>query len=395
MRRLLLLAVVLLLNACTDTDIPGDQEKNNVLLELRPYAPSFLEIAPIQTRAFPVDYGYYPYGDSRVNGQFEPQRNLLDAKARIHMLFYKDTDGSLEEDAFFKSGDSWRSRVEMESNAYYLYGFIPDMGTVNNITFPYDNDFRKGIRFTINKMESITPSDVCVTVAAGRGDDTKPDDDFAIGKFRFQVNAAAEKNYVYLLFDHIYASLCFSFKVDAEYNKLRTIRIKKLRLSNMSLKRYYDATVTLTANSNNPLTVSFVGNGTEMADGDNVGVLFEANENVDPVVEPVTLTTSASKFIGCFVPGLSDTSSFTLETTYDVYDKNTTTAHPEGNLVRKNCVATNSINVKGIIPWSSTWEKGVMVMINLKVDPTYLYMLSEPDLDNPTVTLVPPTGSGS
>ena len=378
MRWLQFLAVVLLLNACTD-DAPGDQEKNSVLLELRPYAPSFLEVEPIQTRAFPGDYGYYEYGDEHVNGQFSLQSSLQ--KAAIHMLFFKDTDGSLEEGTFYKSGDSWRSRVEMATDAYYLYGFIPD-GVVDNISFPVDNDFRKGITFRIKNLNSITPNDVCVCVAAGRGGEAGPDTDFGIGKFRYQARQSEEKNYVYLLFDHIYASICFSFKVDAEseYSKLRYIKLKKLRMLSSAMPKSVDATVTLYPNANglNPLesgSVSFVGSsGSATVDGtgEKDGLLFDATEGD---ATPVTITTTPSNFLGCFVPGNYE--SFTLESTFDVYDM-------DDNRVRKDCVATNSIKLQKILSYG-TWGRGVMLKLNLTVRPTYLYMLSEPDLDNPTV----------
>ena len=396
MRWLLLLAVVLLLNACTDTDAPGDQEKNRVLLELRPYAPSFMEVEPIQTRAFPGDYGYYVYGDANVSGQFTKQTSLQDAT--IHMLFFKDVPGTpadevMQEGTFTKSGTSWRSLVEMGSDSYYLYGYIPKAVAqgVENITY-VDGDFKKGITFTIKKMSSITPSDVCVAVAAGRGDDTGPDDDFGIGKFHFKaVPGENVKNYVYLLFDHIYSAICFSFKVDenSKYDELRTIKLKKLRLLSSSISKYVDATITLYANDQgvNPLratSVSFSNNGTATVTGEDAkdGLLFDATEgNANPVV----ITNEPSNFLGSFVPGNYD--AFTLESTFDVYDKNETTEHPEGNRVRKDCVATNSIKLKNILQ-SGTWKRGVMLKLTLKVEPTYLYMLSEPDLDNPTVTLL-------
>ena len=370
-----------MLNACSDTDeAPGNQEKNRVMLELRPYAPSFLDVEPIKTRAFPQDFsGYYPYDDNHVSGQFTPQRTIQDKT--IHVLFFNQTATgtlaeNLEEGTFYKSGANWRSLVEMETDPYYLFGYIPYgvASGVEDIDYRVDGDLSKGIKFTIKKLSSVTPSDVCVIVAAGRGNDSGPDEGFALGKFSYQAKQSEEQNYVYLLFDHIYASICFSFKVDAEYDKLRTIKIKKLRLLSSSMTRYVDAKITLYGNDDgvSPLrntSVEFTDNGTDTADGVNDGLLFdETKGNVGPIVlspdEP-------SDFLGCFVPGEYD--PFTLETTFDVYDK-------KGNRVRKDCVATNSIK-----PSSSIKKRGTMLKLTLTVNPTYLYVLSEPDLDNPTV----------
>ena len=81
-------------------------------------------------------------------------------------------------------------------------------------------------------------------------------------------------------------------------------------------------------------------------------------------------------------------------TKYDVYDKNVTREHPHGNLVRQDQYAENKINIdalfdeEGLID-GMTMERGTRYKLNLKVYPTYLYMMSEPDLDNPTMEIVP------
>jgi len=73
----------------------------------------------------------------------------------------------------------------------------------------------------------------------------------------------------------------------------------------------------------------------------------------------------------CFVPKTDVSNALTLVSTYDVYDS-------QGNKIRKDCTATNQL------PHLSA-NRGQRVTFNLKVTPTYLYQLSEPDLDNPTI----------
>ena len=92
MGRLLLLAVVLLLTGCSDSDAPGDRKKERMQVELRPYAPSLVEFSPVQTRAFPGDYRYVTYNDLYSN--FTPQQSLVDAT--IHTFFISKDDGTIE-----------------------------------------------------------------------------------------------------------------------------------------------------------------------------------------------------------------------------------------------------------------------------------------------------------
>jgi hypothetical protein len=76
---------------------------------------------------------------------------------------------------------------------------------------------------------------------------------------------------------------------------------------------------------------------------------------------------------GYFLPAYASTLS--IVSTYDVYDK-------KGNKIREDCKATNSLAsmLNGI-------QRGKKRPIKLTVNPTYLYVLSDPDLDNPTITI--------
>lgn len=364
---LLMAAAGLWFVACTD-DAPGDRQKERVTLELRPYTSLFTDTSGVKTRAFPGDYGYLTY--NALYNDYQPQQSLVDAT--IHMFFTRQ-DQSPEQGSFRKTGDNWISTVEMESGQYYLYGFIPEnvVGGATSIN-PIAGGYEKGAVISLTRLSSVVPADVCVAVAAGGGTVDAPNEGYAVGKFGF----TGADRYVYLLFDHLYASICFRFKIDEDYNKLRTVKIKQLRLKSSNMKKYYDATVTLTANTfgSNPITdVSFNGSSyNETADG----LLFKAEGEETP--EILLQDNDFTEFLGCFVPG--NYTQFTLETTYDVYDKNE-------NLVRKDCVAENSIYTNSFLPAGVNWKRGTMLKIYLTVKPTYLYMLSEPDLDNPTVTL--------
>lgn len=385
MRLALLLMTVPLWHGCSD-DAPADGtvRKETVQIELRPYTPWFQEeVIQSRTRAFPEDYGYNPYTyyyDDK--GIFQTQSSIVGSA--IDLWFTQSPTTSVESIFTYDSGSGkWESPEEMESsNNYYIYGFIPkEVVTGSTSISPYNSDYQNGAVITLNGISSVTPSDICVAVAAGNGDASGPAAGYGIGKF-FHQASTGETNYIYLLFDHLYASLRFSFTVDATYNDLRTIKLKKLQLQSASMKQKVNATITLVANSEEASPISSVSfsDGSDLAMGPGDGILF------DDATNPVVLTTTASNFLGCFAPALSSSTSpvFTLTSTYDVYDKPADSG--EKHLIREDCTATNTITLSGLTT-PLTMTRGKMLTIKLTVNPTYLYMLSEPDLDNPTITI--------
>ena len=111
-----------------------------------------------------------------------------------------------------------------------------------------------------------------------------------------------------------------------------------------------------------------------------------APENGSEVKLPSVSDTDESHAVtvdGYFVPFADVANSLVLECKYDVYDKNVTNEHPDGNLVRKDCVTTNKLPADNVIK-SGTKQR---TTLTLTVNPTYLYVLSDPDLDNPTVVI--------
>ena len=386
MMRWVLLLTVPLLHGCSD-DAPSDSthRKETVQVELRTYSPWFQEeVIQSRTRASWVDaYGYKDFTYYYNGGIFETQSSIIGST--INLWFTQSPSTSVESIFTYNSSSSkWNSAEEMlPSFNYYVYGIIPkEVVTGSRSISPYNSDYQNGAVITLNGLNSVTPSDICVTVAAGNGDENGPATGYDIGQFSY-LATTGETNYIYLLFDHLYASLRFSFKVDAKYDALRTIKLKKLQLQSTSMKNKVDATITVVANSegNPPISsVSFTDASSSSPMGSGDGILFN-----DPT-NPVRLSTTASDFIGCFAPVLSSSTSpvFTLISTYDVYEKwaNEDDEHP----IREDCTATNIITLSKL-DTPLTMTRGKMLTINLTVNPTYLYMLSEPDLDNPTITI--------
>ncbi len=300
---------------------------------------------------------------------------------------------------FFKSLDKWRSTVELtadpdQTGIYYLYGYTPHNAslscTISSSATPGDNsNYSNGAILTINNLPAITPEDVCVVIGAKNGKSYyQANADYEVpplvrGDFSYDADPiptsmSGKANYVYLLFDHIYAALRVTMKVEGTYNDLRTIKLKKLELSTMAgdvaTKKKTDATVTLvkTAGTDPITSVVFTPRGDEVG-----------SDSVYSNPEGLELTTTDSEYLCHFMP--LGVSKLILTSTYDIYDKNGTTEHPEGNLIRKNAKATNTMVLKDLFTGQTEALRGRRYNVHLTIHPTYLYVLSDPDLDNPTV----------
>ena len=130
----------------------------------------------------------------------------------------------------------------------------------------------------------------------------------------------------------------------------------------------------MTSNETNtsPLAITYVattedGKEIELYNGKGKG---ENGEDVEKELE----VDKYLQFLACTVP-LSANTQFVMSATYNVYDR-------KGNLIRKACTAENVLNLP-----TGGLARGQKYTFNLTVNPTYLYVLSDPDLDNPTITV--------
>lgn len=255
-------------------------------------------------------------------------------------------------------------------NDYEVFGFLP-AGEATGATIDMSGST---VTMTINGLDAVAKKDVCVVIGANTVRQT-----ITPGVFNYHAPENTEIGYgVDLLAAHLYASAKFQFKVHADYDKLRTIKLKRVVMKmklNSALLAKVNATVTMTkgATTGSPITSvvmdQVAGSGAVeqeiFADntGETPGYALKVNESKDIEVY--------------FDPAYKG--DLVLVSTYDVYDKH-------GNLTRENCTAENALggilNVAGVV-------RGAQKVIPLTVQPTYLYILSEPDSDwdNPTVDI--------
>jgi hypothetical protein len=233
--------------------------------------------------------------------------------------------------------------------------------------------YSTGAIMTLQNVPTVMPNDLCVVIGAKNGTDKENDSGLRQGDFNF--TASANKDYVFLLFDHLYAALRIQMKVHADYAALRTIKLKSLQLDTQAgeKKTTKKTTITIKLKANDgsasPIEkLTFTPTGEEI----NGGLEFWSDTYGEQ------LTTEFKPFIGHFMP--SGITKLILTSTYDVYDT-------KGNLIRQDCKATNTMVLKDLLTEQKTTERGKRYTVNMTIHPTYLYMLSEPDLDNPTVTI--------
>lgn len=343
---ILLIATTMLLSACSSdnteaqTDTTGNEPVGKEV-QLMSYASPFTD-KELSHRAAPAGFTAYT-----------PDKNT---NMGIYMLLSENwASPKLERITYYTSTGKWNAYFEVEKNkTFTVYGYMPKTGEMSSTLEKTDAG---AATLTISNMKPVTTDDICIITGV-------KDTDSGLKEGQFSWSTPMEEIETYnisLLMDHLYAAAQFRLKIDADYASLRTIKLKTMTLS--TNKGSVDATVMLTHNDTGASPISSV---TYDASGSSsTADIYNSNEGT-ALDKTTPLSVNAY-----FAPGLS--SNLTLVSTYDVYDS-------KDNLIRQNCTATNKLpNLEAI--------RGQRVLLNMTVNPTYLYVLSDPDLDNPTITI--------
>ena len=376
-----------LMGCSSDDDELTERSSYHTMAGVQGYVAGFTEAKKTNETYEPVTRGWLPPTDP-ISGkpyEFFENRNLP-----ISVFFAREQEEdesdenyaeNMQEEFFFKSGDKWRVSKDIESDTYYLYGYIPHDKSIESSVRKLEGEgktYKDGAVLTLENIPTATSSDLCVVIGAknGYGNGYTESGDYGItglhrGAFEY-VATGSDNNYVYLLFDHLYAAMCFRMTVQSDYAALRTIKVKDLSLQayqgNTPTTKKMNAVITLNATAGaDPISsIVFTPHGTEEAPCS----FFSSESGYE-------LGTNWSTFQAQFMP--DRVTKLILISTYDVYDN-------KGNLIRKDCQATNTLNIN-LFDRQTETIRGTRYTINLTLNPTYLYVLSEPDLDNPTVTV--------
>ena len=274
---------------------------------------------------------------------------------------------------------------DVQGGNYYAYGFVPrDAADDATITMlPGHSKWADGAVLTIQGMKAVAV-DPCVIIGAKEGPDKDHDNGLCAGDFKFKLDTGKtgeegheviNPNYLYFLFDHLYSALSISMKVQGDYYALRKINLKALYLRTKTTSGTFsektDVTIKLEKNTEgaNPITSIIYTPSIPVTKSDST--IYRNNAGVP-------LETAYKSFLGYFMP--QEVSTLILTSLYDVYDT-------KGNLIRKDCKATNTMVLKNLFKEELEANRGWSYHVNMTINPTYLYVLSEPDLDNPTVTV--------
>ena len=279
-----------------------------------------------------------------------------------------------------------------ENTQYYFYGFWPAdaasaTSTISASAPQLANDYSKGADLTLYDLPPFSDKDICVVVGVKKVESTEPANAEHItpteGSYGFYAGMSGT-NYVNLLMDHLYTQLQLQFCVDSEYYALRRIVVKKVSLTT-SFGKTVNATVRLRAGNSAALKEAGLVDYEKGTPGTQTyALLKETDTELDLVEAPAAgaSTPAYSTVSPIYCPHRMLTNSgeyLSVETTYDVYT--VTDAGEKGELVRENCVAQNKIQT------NRDGQPGMRMKFTLTVEPTYLYVLADPDLDNPTVVV--------
>ncbi|MBO6189621.1 MAG: hypothetical protein J6N92_02260 [Alloprevotella sp.] len=286
--------------------------------------------------------------------------------------FMPSAGQSPTEGAFTYDGSCWTSNIlAEEGRTYQLYGMMPKSQLMPVSYAPFGGNYANGAVLTLTNVLPVSMTDVCVITGVKQGD--KEHDSFSLlsdvrlGTFEFVGQSAKTGNTLFLLFNHILASVTLRMRIVptsmSDYSLLRTIKLRSMSLQSAA-GQALSATVTVQRNETGAMPITDISWTTTTA-GTSECLTFESTEGLALTTDYQDISTAY------FAPNLDDV---LLVTTYDVYDK-------EGNLLRENQRSENKLTQLNALNY------GQRTTLFLTVNPSYLYVLSNEDLDNPTLTI--------
>lgn len=364
----IIIAVSLMVTGCTDSaDEHSDNEKSRQEHELR----LTMGMPQLQnaTRALPTGFSAYTYNTKapidQIVGFFVPKESGSSTSYYTCHFIYEEG-----------SNDVWRTKAYLQDGGYFFYGYMPNVSASSvNVT-----STNTGATITLSGLNAAMPDDISVIegVKSYQTGSSLPDMSDGIGTFDYTASDDSPDNF-YVLASHIYAGLEINMKLDATYANLRKIKLRSISLTPYVKK---GETYKVAEKINATITIT-LGGVPESDPKTAVSVAFTTSSETttsSPAVlygvEGKELTTTGEEFLACLCPNLSSTTKYVMETHYDVYDK-------EDNLIRENQSAQNTLTT---LPQLT---RGTKHVVNITVNPTYLYVLSDPDLDNPTFKISP------
>ena len=321
--------------------------------------------------------------DSSNDGIDEPQNNLLrlssvtrsssgftPSEGNSIKMYVMTKNGQFSTGTFTYSTGWTNNNVSVkEYEQYYMYGFMPAgtyQSSISATASDLNNDYSRGADLTIQDLPIFTSEDICAIVGVQKISTTDDTNAIVEGNYGYLSGLSAE-NYVNLLMDHLYGELKLQFKVDADYHALRHIRLKSvtLKYKNGEGEAAAKVNVTVRLRNGNGLglnSVVYTPSGNKASHNILENASTALSDVAVPIGDPIKCPPSLFDQAGTYM---------TLSCTYDVCGTNDA-------VIRSNCTAENKMRVSGM-------EHGKTNTVTVTIAPTYLYVLTDPDLDNPTI----------
>lgn len=256
-----------------------------------------------------------------------------------------------------------------EHEQYYMYGFMPGDydSSISAASSDLNGDYSKGADLTISGLPIFTSKDICAIVGVGRVSSGADATEAEEGNYGY-LSGLNSENYVNLLMDHVYSKLILNMNVENNYSLLRDIKLKSVKLVCS-----YGASVNVTIKhrasyglQNNAIVYSPVAGETPSH------TIWSSD--VGSSLPSQTATPLLIGSLNCPPVVLEATGQYMkIVCNYDVYDK-------KGNKLRECEGVENKLKVSNI-------TSGMEYTVTLTVAPTYVYVLSDDDLNNPTIKI--------
>ena len=272
------------------------------------------------------------------------------------------TNGTTSTEGLFKydaEKSSWTTQLKLKSGArtYQLYGYMPDNVAFARSISDFDDD---GAVLHIQQLPPLATQDYCIVTGVRQVENPElaSQEPPSRGAFSFDYDSKRE-NYINLFLDHLYSHIIFCMKVGDDYNAVRTIKIKRMKLQVADIS-HYNVDVTLTKGVGiSSVTHNSIA-GTETRE-----LTIRDTE--------ITLTTSFKTICsGYIIPATTLFDILSLVIEYDIYDK-------RGNKVAER-TATNALANPLV-----ELQRGEERTLQINIDPSYLYDLS---LNDPPIVVV-------
>ncbi|WP_288278789.1 hypothetical protein [uncultured Prevotella sp.] len=342
----LLWAVLLLMvwgvSSCSDDSEPMDGDT----LELLSYSREMEEVT--RTATVPAGYQLYVTQHPEV---------VEEGHAICAYLTVAPQEASLRR--FVYETDHWHSNAIVKNGVdYYIYGYLP-MGAVDNTAIsPLQDNYSLGATLHMEGLDYFSNKDISLIVGVKGTENADDDVEVKLGNFLYQ-GKGRNQNHVHLLFDHLYSALRFSIRVDQNYAEMRKIHVKSIVLTT-DAKAKVNADIVMKPGATPINSITYTSVGTTKGEY----TLLDADHELTTAYETLGVPTY-------FASGASV--NLKLQCVYDVYDR-------KNNLVRKDCTSENKL--QDVL---QTIKRGERRTVKLTVKPTFIYVLSDPDLDSPTV----------